>query len=324
MFRKLLVLLFVSAEAFGGSKTFIGQTQFRSSQGSQAASALLEVNSTTLGALPCPKQTTTQINAISSPTEGLCAFNTSTHQSNYYDGSAWQALSPAGVIGVVSKTTTYTATTSDFAINVSAAGGAWTLTVYTPVGNTGKQLFVSHTGATNNVTLSPAAGTIGGYSTLILAPGDSVEIYSDGTNWLVGSWTYNRQTVIGSAQTSNGTTTSSSFAAPTNTLTASITPLRTAKFRVMASFVAFNGSATTNQFRINATAGSPTVVFSQEAAYDSTASGLRTPVTVWQEVTLTKGTAYTFQLEAACVAGTLTLNNAINTNGNALRIEELY
>jgi len=57
------------------------------------SSAVFSVNSTTLGAVSCSKMTQTQRDAISSPTDGLCVYNTSTNEVNHYNDSAgvWQA-----------------------------------------------------------------------------------------------------------------------------------------------------------------------------------------------------------------------------------------
>lgn len=57
-----------------------------------AASAILEVNSTTQGVL-LPRLTTTQINAISSPAEGLEVWNTTLKAKCVYDGTQWLKLS---------------------------------------------------------------------------------------------------------------------------------------------------------------------------------------------------------------------------------------
>lgn len=53
-----------------------------------AASALVEMNSTTLGFLP-PRMTNTQMNAISTPAEGLIVYDLTNHVLNYYNGTAW-------------------------------------------------------------------------------------------------------------------------------------------------------------------------------------------------------------------------------------------
>lgn len=52
------------------------------------ASAILEIDSTTQGFLP-PRMTTTQMNAISSPAEGLMVYTTDTHQWMGYNGTSW-------------------------------------------------------------------------------------------------------------------------------------------------------------------------------------------------------------------------------------------
>jgi Head domain of trimeric autotransporter adhesin len=58
---------------------------------SPAASAILDVSSTTKGFLP-PRMTTTQINAISSPAEGLVVYNTTLSVLCFYDGSGWKKV----------------------------------------------------------------------------------------------------------------------------------------------------------------------------------------------------------------------------------------
>jgi hypothetical protein len=61
---------------------------------SPSASALLDVTSTTAGFLP-PRMTTAQRDAISSPAAGLTVYNTSTNKLNFYNGSAWEAVTSA-------------------------------------------------------------------------------------------------------------------------------------------------------------------------------------------------------------------------------------
>jgi hypothetical protein len=53
-----------------------------------AASAILDLKSTTQGFLP-PRMTTTQVNAIASPAEGLVVFNTTISHLCVYQGGAW-------------------------------------------------------------------------------------------------------------------------------------------------------------------------------------------------------------------------------------------
>lgn len=58
------------------------------------ASAQLQVDSTTRGFLP-PRMTTTQRDAISTPTAGLVIYNSTTNKLNMYNGSAWEAVTSA-------------------------------------------------------------------------------------------------------------------------------------------------------------------------------------------------------------------------------------
>ncbi len=70
---------------------------------SPAASALLDLTSTTTGFLP-PRMTTTQMNAIASPAAGLTVYNSTDGAIEYYDGTAWWeagSTSAAGTTGNV-------------------------------------------------------------------------------------------------------------------------------------------------------------------------------------------------------------------------------
>ncbi len=53
--------------------------------------AILGCVSTTQGFLP-PAMTSTQRDAITLPTEGICIYNLTTHKLNFYNGSAWAAV----------------------------------------------------------------------------------------------------------------------------------------------------------------------------------------------------------------------------------------
>lgn len=59
--------------------------------GAPAASAALTVTSTTQGFLP-PRMTSTQRDAIASPVAGLVIYNSTTNKLNFYNGSAWEAV----------------------------------------------------------------------------------------------------------------------------------------------------------------------------------------------------------------------------------------
>ncbi len=87
---------------------------------------------------------------------------------------------------LVSKTTTYTATAEDHVILVSAAA-AWTLSLPTAVGITGKEYIVKRTDdvPTQIVTVDPSGSeTINGFLTVShIRVGDTVSVVSNGTNW---------------------------------------------------------------------------------------------------------------------------------------------
>jgi hypothetical protein len=55
------------------------------------AAALLDLTTTSKGFLP-PRMTTTQRNAITSVPAGLMVYNTTTNKLNFYNGSAWEAV----------------------------------------------------------------------------------------------------------------------------------------------------------------------------------------------------------------------------------------
>jgi hypothetical protein len=55
------------------------------------ANAILDLTSTTKAFMP-PRMTTTQRDAVASPTEGMVIFNITTHVLNYYGTAAWAAV----------------------------------------------------------------------------------------------------------------------------------------------------------------------------------------------------------------------------------------
>jgi hypothetical protein len=55
------------------------------------AAAILDVSSTTKGFLP-PRMTGVERDAINTPPAGLMVYNTTTNKLNFYNGSAWEAV----------------------------------------------------------------------------------------------------------------------------------------------------------------------------------------------------------------------------------------
>jgi hypothetical protein len=85
------------ANLIGGAMTVVG-TFLGNSLGigttSPSTKALLDLTSTTQGFLP-PRMTTTQRDAITSVPAGLMIYNTTTNKLNFYNGSAWEAVTSA-------------------------------------------------------------------------------------------------------------------------------------------------------------------------------------------------------------------------------------
>lgn len=65
--------------------------QFAIGTASPNANAILDVVSTTKAFMP-PRMTTTQRDAIPSPTAGMVIYNSTTNVLNFYNGAAWGAV----------------------------------------------------------------------------------------------------------------------------------------------------------------------------------------------------------------------------------------
>lgn len=102
---------------------------------------------------------------------------------------AWAAgASGAASLAVSAKTTTYTTTTADDLITFSSAGGAYTITLVTAVGNTGKVFYFKKTDTNANLVTIDANSTetIDGALTYKMATAnDQLAIVSDGANWKI-------------------------------------------------------------------------------------------------------------------------------------------
>lgn len=73
---------------------------FNTTGAAAAASSMMDVSSTTKGAL-LPRMTAVQMNAIVSPVQGLVVYNTTANGFYYYNGSVWSAV--GGGSGTVSS-----------------------------------------------------------------------------------------------------------------------------------------------------------------------------------------------------------------------------
>jgi len=64
--------------------------------GTTSPAAKLDIESTTSGVL-LPRMTTAQVNAISSPSNGLTVYNTTLNTLCFYNGSSWQKVNHANM-----------------------------------------------------------------------------------------------------------------------------------------------------------------------------------------------------------------------------------
>ena len=107
--------------------------------------------------------------------------------STGFIGATGSAASAA--YALLSKTANYTVATSDgtnVLVKCSASGGAFTVTLYTAVGNTGNSVTVKKTdSSTNAITIATTSSqTIDGVTTqTINSQYTSVTMVSDGSNW---------------------------------------------------------------------------------------------------------------------------------------------
>ncbi len=121
--------------------------------------AIMDMVSTTKGMLP-PRMTSTQRDAIASPSTGLTIYNTTTNAMNVYNGSSWAAVgSGGGSKNYIPFPDIETNSTSGYSL------GTATLTSNLP---TGVPTFGS--GASGNLTLSAvSSGKLAGNYSLSLA-----------------------------------------------------------------------------------------------------------------------------------------------------------
>ena len=80
------------------SSAMFAQVGITTDNSSPDPSAMLDVKSANRGFLP-PRMTTSQINVIAAPAEGLMVYNISIHSPVYYDGTTWKRTDGQFYIG---------------------------------------------------------------------------------------------------------------------------------------------------------------------------------------------------------------------------------
>jgi hypothetical protein len=86
-------------------------------------SAALEVAATNKGFLP-PRMTTSQRDAISSPSNGLVVYNSSTEKYNVYEGGSWSEMAVTNKVQTFSANQTFSTPSSFNQIGVGVAAGS--------------------------------------------------------------------------------------------------------------------------------------------------------------------------------------------------------
>jgi hypothetical protein len=137
-----------------------------------------------------PSETTTNLDALTD-TAGLLAYDTILSKVVYNNGSGWVSLAVPGASSldnILSKSTTYTATTSDDIIKCDSSGGAFTITLYAASGNSGRKIkFIKTSSDFNPITIDGnASETINGNTTTTInTQYEELELVCDGSNWLI-------------------------------------------------------------------------------------------------------------------------------------------
>jgi hypothetical protein len=109
--------------------------------------------------------------------------------------SSWQPVSGA-TTSVANKTGAYTALTSDDVLTADASGGAFTITLYTCSGNSGKKLIIKKTDSSYNIVTVDGNGseTIDGdLNKKLTWTQEFIEIVCDGTDWHVVARSWDKQ-----------------------------------------------------------------------------------------------------------------------------------
>ena len=199
MRQTIYLLAFTLVYVFCTNSSFAQGFSFNTTGAAAAASAMLDVASTSKGVL-VPRMTGAQKWAISSPATGLMIFQTdSTAGFYYYTGSAWSAVGGSSLPS---------GTTGDL---LYYNGSSW---VSLPIGANGKVLVVQSGVPTWMPTTILTVGTSygGGVIAYLLQPGDigydpsvqhgliaATSDQSAGVQWYNGSYTntYATGTVIG-------------------------------------------------------------------------------------------------------------------------------
>lgn len=293
----------------GSNQTLFAQTDVKigTSPGNKTPSAVLELESTTKGFL-LPRMTAVQMNAISSPANGLAVYNTDMQCTFLYRGSTWVSLCDSATNGLTKSG------------SVISLGGALTgaTTITTTAVNTLALSGIQGGTATDSImTLDASTGVIKRRTVADV-------ISSSNTAWLIDGNTLTGTATIGSNSNhdvgieTNGTT------RLTFTNAGAITQSGTGQVTFTGNVDATNGlDVTTAQLTANAgsTLTGTTNVNATGAGATNIGNASSTTTVVGPANINTSGTSTTAignASSAVTVAGTTSVTGAttINTTGS--------
>lgn len=169
-----------------------------------ASTAVVDFVSTTKGMLQ-PRMTTTQMNAVSSPAEGLSIYNTSSHAPQFYNGSAWTPYGAGSVTSIsmtvptflsvsgspITSSGTLAVTLSGTALPVANGGsGQVSLTAHDVlIGNGTSGVGVAAPTSTANALVSNGTSSDPTFQTLGIAGGGTGQTTLTSHGMLIGAGT---------------------------------------------------------------------------------------------------------------------------------------
>jgi hypothetical protein len=181
--KKIWLLALLSAVAFGSGETrlpsgaIIGGAASIGSNSSADSKSVLDLSSTTKGFL-APRMTTTQKNAISSPTTGLLVYDSTLNACSVYTGAAW--IQVASLTG----TETFTNKSIDAATNTLTNIGNSSIAAAAGIVDTKLATIATAGKVSNSATTATASNTA---STIMLRDGSGQVAASTFTGAVVGN-----------------------------------------------------------------------------------------------------------------------------------------
>lgn len=183
----------IKAAGVSDSKVATGIDAAKLADGSVSNTEFQYINSLTSNA---QTQIDSKLPTTITTTGDVIYSSSGTTASRLPIGSTGDVLTVSGGIpswaspleSVVTKTTTYTATTSDDTILADTSGGTWTLTLYAASGNSGRKLkIIKTTSDTTALTIDGnGSETINGSTTTTInTQYETLTLQCDGSNWFI-------------------------------------------------------------------------------------------------------------------------------------------